>query len=65
MLHGRGGVRLGLLDPETSELTDLDLPFSEFVPGVSADGTVIAAVAGGPRAATVGGRIDATPRRPR
>ena len=25
--HGRGGARLGILDPETSELTDLDLPF--------------------------------------
>ena len=49
VLHGRGGLRLGLLDPETSELTDLDIPYCEFSPGISADGTVIAGVAGGPR----------------
>lgn len=48
VLHGRGGFRLGILDPETSELTDLDIPFSEFSAGLSADGTVIAGVAGGP-----------------
>jgi dipeptidyl aminopeptidase/acylaminoacyl peptidase len=46
--HGQGGNRLGLLDPETSELTDLDLPLTEFVRALSADGTTIAAVAGGP-----------------
>jgi dipeptidyl aminopeptidase/acylaminoacyl peptidase len=51
VLHGRGGMRLGILDPETSELTDPDIPFSEFYPGLSADGAVIAAVAGGPRKA--------------
>jgi dipeptidyl aminopeptidase/acylaminoacyl peptidase len=48
VLHGRGGSRLGILDPETSELTDPDIPFAEFSPGLSADGTMIAAVAGGP-----------------
>jgi dipeptidyl aminopeptidase/acylaminoacyl peptidase len=46
--HGRGGSRLGLLDPETSELIDLDLPFSEVLLGVAASGSVIAFVAGGP-----------------
>ena len=48
VLHGRGGLRLGILDPETSELTDPDMPFSEFSAGLSADGAVIAGVAGGP-----------------
>jgi len=48
VLHGRGGSRLGILDPETSELTDLDIPFAEFSPGLSAGAEVIAAVAGGP-----------------
>ena len=47
VLHGRGGLRLGILDPETSELTDLDIGFGEFSLGLSADGTVIAGVAGG------------------
>jgi dipeptidyl aminopeptidase/acylaminoacyl peptidase len=46
--HGRGGARLGLLDPETSDLTDLDLPFTEILEGVSADGTTIAAIGGAP-----------------
>ena len=47
--HGRGGMRLGVLDPDTSELTDLDLPLSEFAPMLSADGTAVAALAGGPK----------------
>jgi dipeptidyl aminopeptidase/acylaminoacyl peptidase len=46
--HGRGGARLGLLDPETSELTDLKMPCDEIIAGVSASGTLIACVAGGP-----------------
>ncbi len=46
--HGRGGARLGLLDPESSELTDLDLPFTEFLDGLSADGTTVAGVGGAP-----------------
>ncbi|HEY2552362.1 MAG TPA: prolyl oligopeptidase family serine peptidase [Streptosporangiaceae bacterium] len=48
VLHGRGGMRLGLLDPETSELTDLSLPLGEFRGTVSADGTAIAGLAGSP-----------------
>jgi len=48
VLHGRGGLRLGILDPETSELTDPDIPFGEFLAGLSAHGTVVAGVAGGP-----------------
>jgi dipeptidyl aminopeptidase/acylaminoacyl peptidase len=58
--HGRGGARLGLLDPETSELTDLELPFTDFLAGVSADGTKIAAIGGAPLAANSVTRIDAT-----
>jgi dipeptidyl aminopeptidase/acylaminoacyl peptidase len=49
VLHGQGGMRLGLLDPETGEIADLDLPFQEFRGGVSADGDTIVAVAGGPQ----------------
>jgi dipeptidyl aminopeptidase/acylaminoacyl peptidase len=46
--HGRGESRLGLLDPETAELTDLDLPLNDFKRQLATDGSVIAAVAGGP-----------------
>jgi len=56
--HGRGAARLGLLDPETSELTDLDLPVTEFLPGVSADGTTIAAIGGAPLESNSVVRID-------
>jgi dipeptidyl aminopeptidase/acylaminoacyl peptidase len=49
VLHGRGSARLGILDPETSELTDPDIPFTEFEPELSADGAVIVGVAGAPR----------------
>ena len=47
-LHGQGGMRLGLLDPETGELTDLELPFQEFTSGLAADSETMVAVAGGP-----------------
>src|ERR1700733_3922825 len=47
--HGRGSMRLGVLDPDTSELTPLALPMTEFAPMLSADGTSIAALAGGPK----------------
>ena len=48
VLHGRGGMRLGLLDPETGELADLDTGYPVFTSGLSADGTSILGVAGGP-----------------
>ena len=59
VLHGQGGMRLGVLDPETGELTDLDVPFQEFVSGVSADGNTVVAVAGGPQTPLSVVRIDA------
>jgi dipeptidyl aminopeptidase/acylaminoacyl peptidase len=59
VLHGQGGMRLGLLDPETGEIADLDLPFQEFHGGVSADGNTIVAVAGGPQAPLSVVRVDA------
>jgi dipeptidyl aminopeptidase/acylaminoacyl peptidase len=58
VLHGRGGLRLGVLDPETSELTDLDIPLREFAPALTADGTMIAGVAGGPTHAQSVVRVD-------
>jgi dipeptidyl aminopeptidase/acylaminoacyl peptidase len=46
--HGRGALQLGVLDPETMELTDLGVPEAEFMPSLTADGATIAAVAGDP-----------------
>ena len=48
VLHGTGAMRLGRLDPESGELADLDTPFPVFPAGLSADGTTIVGVAGGP-----------------
>ncbi len=59
VLHGQGRMRLGILDPDTVELTDLDLPLAEFVPALSADGTAIAGLAGDPVQALAVVRVDA------
>ncbi|HEX9031375.1 MAG TPA: prolyl oligopeptidase family serine peptidase [Streptosporangiaceae bacterium] len=58
--HGRGSARLGLLDPETSELVDLDLPFTEIMDGICASGTTIAGVGCAPRESNSVVRIDVT-----
>ncbi|HEY7433294.1 MAG TPA: prolyl oligopeptidase family serine peptidase [Streptosporangiaceae bacterium] len=59
VLHGRGGMRLGVLDPATGELTDLDIPYPVFKSGLSVDGMSIVGVAGGPDTALSLIRIDA------
>jgi len=59
VLHGAGGYRLGILDPETFELADIDTPFAEFMPMLSADGNSIAGVAAGPASRPCIVRVDA------
>jgi dipeptidyl aminopeptidase/acylaminoacyl peptidase len=59
VLHGIGGMHLGLLDPETAEMTDPDIGFGEFASGLSADGNMIVGVAGGPTTPLSVIRIDA------
>jgi dipeptidyl aminopeptidase/acylaminoacyl peptidase len=59
VLHGRGGMRLGVLDPETAELADLDIGYPVFASGLSADGMSILGVAGGPAAPLSLIRVDA------
>ncbi len=46
--HGTGETRLGVLDPETGRLTDLDLSYSVFIHGLSSAGQTVATIAGGP-----------------
>ncbi|MEV5707824.1 prolyl oligopeptidase family serine peptidase [Actinoallomurus sp. NPDC052274] len=48
VLHGQGDQRLGLYDPETAELVDFDLPYTDWKPQLSADGTSIVGIAGAP-----------------
>jgi dipeptidyl aminopeptidase/acylaminoacyl peptidase len=50
--YGTGETRLGVLDPDSGHLTDLDLPYQVFVSGVSAAGQTIATIAGGPAVPT-------------
>jgi dipeptidyl aminopeptidase/acylaminoacyl peptidase len=58
--HGAGSTRLGILDPETFELTDVDTPFDEFEMALSADGDWIAAVGGGPLTRSAVIRVEAS-----
>jgi dipeptidyl aminopeptidase/acylaminoacyl peptidase len=59
VVHGQGGGRLGILDPESVELTDLEVPFSQFSFSLSADGSAIAGIAGGPLQPRSVVRVDA------
>ena len=58
--HGAGATRLGILDPESIELTDLDTPFAHVAHDLAADGDFIGAVAGGPAASASVVRINAS-----
>ena len=60
VLHGCGGMRLGVLDPATGELADLDIPYRIFASGLAVDGMSVVAVAGGPSAAMSVIRVDIT-----
>ena len=46
--HGAGVPRLGVLDPDTGHLTDVDLPYQVVSPWLSASGRTVATIAGGP-----------------
>jgi len=59
--HGTGPSRLGVLDPETGQLTDLDLPYQAFSPWLSASGQSVAATAGGPARPLSVVRVDIPP----
>ncbi|SDG16575.1 Dipeptidyl aminopeptidase/acylaminoacyl peptidase [Sinosporangium album] len=58
VLHGKGDLRLGLLDPDNGTLTDVDTPYSGWVPGLSTDGRALAGVAYGPAAPPAVVRLD-------
>ena len=50
VLHGLGEYRLGVLDPGSGELTDIDLPGYRTAHGeLAASGNTVTMVAGGPR----------------
>jgi dipeptidyl aminopeptidase/acylaminoacyl peptidase len=50
--YGTGEARLGVLDPGTGQLDDLDLPYRVYVFDLTAAGQAIATIAGGPTVPT-------------
>jgi len=58
VLHGEGDMRLGIYDPETLELTDVDVPYEHWQPALSAHGTAVVGIAGGPTTPPTVVRID-------
>ncbi|MGO1055462.1 prolyl oligopeptidase family serine peptidase [Crossiella sp. CA198] len=68
VLHGAGRLALGLLDPISGALSDVDGPYTEWSPVLATDGVRIAGVAGGPRQAreiVLTDAADGSPRRVR
>ena len=59
--YGTGETRLGVLDPDSGRLTDLDLPYQVFASGLSAAGRTIATIAGGPAVPTTVIGVDVPP----
>jgi dipeptidyl aminopeptidase/acylaminoacyl peptidase len=55
--HGTDKARLGVLDPETGQLTDFDVPYQVFG-SLSASGLSVAAIAGGPAVSLSVIRVD-------
>jgi len=58
VLHGCGGMQLGLLDPDTGEMSDLDIPYRLFDSGLSGDAMSVVGVAGLPEGAMSVIRVD-------
>jgi dienelactone hydrolase len=58
VLHGQGDQRLSVYDPETLELTELNLPYADWQMSLSTDGTTVVGIAGGPATSPTVVRID-------
>ncbi|TDC45132.1 S9 family peptidase [Actinomadura sp. KC345] len=58
VLHGEGDMRLGVYDPETLDLTDLEVPYGHWQTQLSTDGSTIVGIAGAPDLPTSVVRID-------
>ncbi|WP_344598317.1 S9 family peptidase [Actinomadura vinacea] len=60
VLHGEGDQRLGIYDPETLELVDLEVPYDDWQLALSAHGSTIVGIAGGATVPPSVVRIDTT-----
>src|SRR5690606_33554534 len=57
-VHGTGTQRLGVLDPATGTMDDLDLPYRALLPTLSVAGSRAALVAGSPTLPTAVVTVD-------
>lgn len=48
VLHGRGALRLGVLDPATGRITDAAGPWTEWAPSLAVRGTTVSGIAAAP-----------------
>ncbi|GHE28485.1 acyl-peptide hydrolase [Streptosporangium violaceochromogenes] len=60
LLHGRGDLRLGVLDPRSGVLTDLDLPYDGWQPSLSSDGDTLIGIGYGPAVPRTVVRVNTT-----
>jgi dipeptidyl aminopeptidase/acylaminoacyl peptidase len=60
VLHGEGDMRLGVYDPETADLDDIELPFTDWDSSLSADGNIVVGIAGSPSTPRSIVRVDVT-----
>lgn len=58
VLHGSGSYALGVLDPATGELTDVDLPYPAWRPYLHAQGSKVTGLAGSPTEALTVVEVD-------
>ena len=58
VLHGAGGYTLGVLDPASGALEDLDLPYTSWSPTLDAKGMTVVDVAASPTHAATVVRVD-------
>jgi dipeptidyl aminopeptidase/acylaminoacyl peptidase len=56
--HGRGVTKLAVLDPDRATLSEVDIPYADWPDGLSADGLIVAGVAGSPSTQPCVVRVD-------
>ncbi|RAY12021.1 S9 family peptidase [Actinomadura craniellae] len=58
VLHGEGDQRLGIIDPETLELIEIESPYTDWQMALSADGSTVVGIAGAPTRSASVVRVD-------
>ncbi|WP_159774869.1 prolyl oligopeptidase family serine peptidase [Streptomyces sp. HM190] len=61
VVHGRGATALGILDPETGQITDAAGPWTEFSPSLATHGGRVIAIGASPRSAYEVVELDTAP----